>query len=114
MEEDRRENIRVDASFNFTCKVYKKTEQVVEISQVKNISVGGAQIVTKFELNTDNILELNFRTPQSKSKITLLGKVLESWSIPEKALYISRISFTYPNEVTQETMSALIKELKTG
>lgn len=114
MEEDRRENIRVDASFNFTCKVYKRTDQVGEISQFKNISVGGAQIVTKFELNMDNILELNFRTPRSKSKISLLGKVLESWSIPEKSLFVSRISFAYPNEVTQEMVSELIKELKTG
>ena len=114
MEEDRRENIRVDASFNFTCKVYKRTEQFVEISQIKDISVGGAQIVTKFELNTDNILELSFRTPQSKSKIALLGKVLESWSIPEKSLFVSRITFAYPKEVTQEMVSELIKELKIG
>ena len=114
MEEDRRENIRIDASFNFTCKVYKRTEQIVEISQIKNISVGGAQIETKFELNSDNILELNFRAPQSKSKITLLGKVLESWNVPEKELYISRIAFAYPKEVTPEIMSELIKELKIG
>lgn len=114
MEEDRRENIRVDTSFNFTCKVYKKTEQVVEVSHFKDISVGGAQIVTKFELNNDNIMELTFRSPQSKNKITLLGKVLETWSMPDKGQYISRISFAYPKEVTQEMVSELIKELKTG
>ncbi len=112
MEDDRREDIRIDASFNFGYRVYERTDIAGDISQIRNISVGGAQIVTNHELNSDNILELSFRTPRSQNKINLLGKVLESWNIPEKALYVSRVSFAYPNKFSQDTMSELIKELK--
>jgi len=114
MEDDRREGLRIDASLGFGYRIYKRTEIAGDISQIKNISIGGAQIITKHELNTDNILELTFRTPQSKKKIILLAKVLESWEIVEKSIYLSRISFAYPDEDSIKIMSELIKELKIG
>lgn len=112
METDRRKHTRIDTSFNFGYRIYTRTEIAGDISQIKNISVGGAQILTKHKLNSDNILEINFRTPKSKEKIILFGKVLDCYKIQEKAIYVSRVSFAYPDENTFKIMPGLIEEIK--
>ena len=108
---DKRKHKRVNASFSFCYRAYRRLNISGGISKIKNISAGGVQLVTSHELNANNILELTFRTPSSRKKITIMGKVLECKKNKKDQLYESRISFICSDKNAREMMTELVKEI---
>lgn len=64
-----------------------------DISQTKNLSLGGMLLTTNCQFSPGTNLALEIRLPFDPSPIMLIGKVLESKEITKDIIYDTRLIF---------------------
>ncbi|MFH1889083.1 MAG: PilZ domain-containing protein [Candidatus Omnitrophota bacterium] len=89
---ERRRNPRVNASFIVSYRVIEETEHI-NVSQAKNISLGGMLLTTNRKLGAGTNIALDIRLPFDPDPIMLTGKVIESREITKDLIYDTRIMF---------------------
>lgn len=89
---ERRRNRRISGRFIVSYRVFEEVDNI-DITQTKNLSLGGMLLTTNraFELGTKLALEI--RLPFDPNPIILVGRVVESYEVTKDLIYDTRLEF---------------------
>ncbi len=110
---ERRRHSRASGRFIVSYRILEEQDNS-DITQTKNISLGGMLLTTNrhFELGTNLILEI--RLPFDPNPIMLVGKVIESKEVSKNLIYDTRLEFLSVDEkhkkVIGETVDYYLKK----
>jgi c-di-GMP-binding flagellar brake protein YcgR len=112
---ERRNNPRVMGRFIVSYRIMNEIDNL-DISQTKNISLGGMLLTTNRNFEPGVNLALEIRLPFDPHPIMLIGKVLESREIMKDMIYDTRIEFLAVDEkhkrIIGETVGYYVKKEK--
>lgn len=94
---ERRKYPRVEGRFIISYRILSEPDNA-DISQTKNISMGGMLLTTNRKFETGTELALKLRLPFDPNPIMLTGKVLESREVFKNLIYDTRIIITSLDE----------------
>jgi c-di-GMP-binding flagellar brake protein YcgR len=94
---ERRKHARVNGRFIVSYRILEEADNV-DISQTKNLSLGGMLITTNREFEPGTNLALEIRLPFDPNPIMLIGKVVESREITKDLIYDTRLQFLAVDE----------------
>ncbi len=89
---EKRKYPRINACFVVSCRVLKEAGNV-DISQTKNLSLGGMLLTTNRKFNPGTMLALEIHLPFDINPIIITAKVLGSREITKDLIYDTRILF---------------------
>ncbi|MDD5567634.1 MAG: PilZ domain-containing protein [Candidatus Omnitrophica bacterium] len=114
---ERRRHPRVTGRFIVSYRIMNESDNI-DISQTKNIGMGGMLLTTNKRFDNGVNLALEIRLPFDPHPIMIIGRVLESKEIIEDMIYDTRIEFLAVDErhkkVINETVGYYIKKEKEG
>ncbi|MDD5196432.1 MAG: PilZ domain-containing protein [Candidatus Omnitrophota bacterium] len=112
---ERRNHPRVMGRFIVSYRIMNEIDSM-DISQTKNISMGGMLLTTNRNFEPGVNLALEIRLPFDPHPIMLIGKVLESREIMQDMIYDTRIEFLAVDEkhkkIIGETVGYYVKKEK--
>jgi hypothetical protein len=110
---ERRRHPRITGRFVVSYRILKESDNI-DISQTKNISLGGMMLTTNMKLNPGTNLALEIRLPFDPDPIMLIARVLESHEITRNLIYDTRLQFLAVDEkhskVINETVCYYLKK----
>lgn len=110
---ERRKHPRVNTRFIVSYRILEEANKV-DISQTKNLSLGGMLLTTNRQFSIGTNLALEIRLPFDPNPITIIGKVLDSREITKDLIYDTRLMFLAIDErhknVVKETVDYYIKK----
>jgi hypothetical protein len=80
-------------------------EDAVDISQTKNVSLGGMLLTTNREFKVGTSLALEIRLPFDPSPIMLIARVMDSREIIKDLIYDTRLNFLAVDEKHRKAIS---------
>ncbi|MDD4938812.1 MAG: PilZ domain-containing protein [Candidatus Omnitrophica bacterium] len=104
---ERRKHPRIDARFIVSYRVLEETDNV-DLSQTKNVSLGGMLLTTNRKFDAGINLALEIRLPFDSHPIMIVGKVLESREISKDLIYDTRIVFLAVDERHRNAMKKTV------
>jgi len=110
---ERRRHTRINARFIVSYRILEDVNNV-DISQTKDLSLGGMLLTTnkKFAIGTNLALEI--RLPFDPNPIMIIGKVMESREISKDLIYDTRLTFlaidARHRNVLRETVDYYVKK----
>ena len=112
---EKRRNPRADGRFIVSYRVMENSSNN-DITQTKNLSLGGMLLTTNCLFAPGTNLALEIRLPFDPNSIMLIGKVLESKEISKDLIYDTRLVFLAIDERHRksigETVGYYIKNKK--
>jgi c-di-GMP-binding flagellar brake protein YcgR len=110
---ERRKYPRVSGRFIVSYRILEENDNV-DVSQSKNISLGGMLLTTNKSLSVGTNLAIEIRLPFDPNPIMIIAKVLESHEISKDLIYDTRLNFLAIDErhrnVVKETVDYYIKK----
>ncbi len=110
---ERRRHPRVNARFIVSYRILEEIDNV-DISQTKNLSLGGMLLTTNKRFSIGTNLALEIRLPFDPNPIMIIAKVLDSREISKDLIYDTRLIFLAVDErhrkVIKETVDYYIKK----
>jgi len=110
---ERRKHPRVNARFIVSYRILDEIDKV-DISQTKNLSLGGMLLTTNKRFSIGTNLALEIRLPFDPNPIMIIAKVLDSREISKDLIYDTRLIFLAVDErhrkVIEETVDYYIKK----
>src|SRR4030042_37678 len=94
---ERRKHPRICGRFIVSYRILEELNNV-DISQTKNLSLGGMLLTTNRRLSVGTNLALEIRLPFDPNPIMIIGKVLESREISKDLIYDTRLTFLAVDE----------------
>src|SRR4030042_474308 len=94
---ERRQHPRISARFIVSYRILEEANNL-DISQTKNLGLGGMLLTTNRAFNLGTNLALEIRLPFDPHPIMIVGKVLESREISKDLIYDTRIMFLAVDE----------------
>jgi c-di-GMP-binding flagellar brake protein YcgR len=94
---ERRKYPRVSGRFIVSYRILEENDKA-DITQTKNISLGGMLLTTNRKFDHGTNLALEIRLPFDPNPIMLIGKVLESKEITRDLIYDTRLMFLAVDE----------------
>ncbi|MDO8662614.1 MAG: PilZ domain-containing protein [Candidatus Omnitrophota bacterium] len=114
---ERRRHPRVKGRFIVSYRIISDSNNI-DITQTKNISMGGMLLTTNRSFNLGVNLALEIRLPFDPHPIMLIGRVVESREIMKDMIYDTRIEFLAVDErhrkIIGETVGYYVKKEKEG
>ena len=89
---ERRKNPRIKGRFIVSYRIMDEVNNV-DITQTKNICLGGMLLTTNKKFEKGTILAVEIRLPFEKNPIMLIGKVIESAEITKDLIYDTQLEF---------------------
>ncbi len=89
---ERRKHPRIDGRFIVSYRVLEEADNL-DITQTKNVSLGGMLLTTNMQFDPGTNLALEIRLPFDPNPILLIGKVIESKEVTKNLIYDTRLSF---------------------
>ena len=112
--EDRRRYPRVNKTFVVSFSRYGEAGTHADISQTRNISLGGILLTTDIQYAPGTVLTLKLRLPVQRDTVNVLGRVITSKRIVNKLIYDTHIEFMEIDEANREaleqTMNLFLKK----
>lgn len=110
---ERRKHPRADGRFIVSYRILDEINNV-DITQTKNISLGGMLLTTNRIFTPGTNLAIEIRLPFDPNPIMLIGKVIESREIVKNTIYDTRMEFLSVDEkhrkVIGDTVDYYIKK----
>jgi len=111
--QDRRRFPRITGRFIVSYRILEESNNI-DISQTKNISLGGMLLTTNRHFDIGTKIALEIRLPFDPNPIMLIGKVLESHEVTRDLIYDTRLEFLAVDErhrkVIGQTVEYYIKK----
>jgi c-di-GMP-binding flagellar brake protein YcgR len=101
---ERRKHPRIAGRFSVSYRIIEKSDEI-DISQTKNLSLGGMLLTTNRKFTSSTQLVLEIRLPFTPKPIILIGKVLESHEVTKDLIYDTRLEFIALDEQHQKSLS---------
>ncbi len=92
MGPERRTNSRVNGRFIVSYRVLDENESI-DITQTKNLSLGGMLLTTNRHFEPGVNLALEIRLPFDPNPIMLIARVVDSREITKNLIYDTRLAF---------------------
>ena len=113
---EKRNKSRISGRFIVSYRILEAKDNI-DVSQTKNISLGGMLITTNRQFDPGVRLALEIRLPFDLKPIILVGKVIDSKEISKDLIYDTRLEFlsideAHKNIVFQTVEYYLKKEKK--
>jgi len=89
---ERRKQPRVAGKFVVSYRVKAEVDNY-DISQTRNLSLGGMMLTTNREFSLGTVLAIDIRLPFFIDAINLTGRVIESKEVVKDLIYDTRIQF---------------------
>lgn len=106
---DRRQYKRISKNFILSYFFKDKPTEKIEITQLKNISMGGMCFITSKHFMPSTLLGIELKTPYISEITYLEGEVLESQEKIKNMIYETRLQFTSLNENAKFLLTKLIE-----
>ncbi|MDD5109160.1 MAG: PilZ domain-containing protein [Candidatus Omnitrophica bacterium] len=110
---ERRKYPRADGRFIVSYRVIPNNSNT-DISQTKNLSLGGMLLTTNCQFSIGTNLALEIRLPFDPNPIMIIAKVLESREITKNIIYDTRLAFMAVDEkhrsIIGETVNYYLKK----
>jgi hypothetical protein len=110
---ERRKHPRINGRFIVSYRILEEVDNT-DLSQTKNISLGGMLLTTNRNFEAGTNLALEIRLPFDPSPIMAIAKVLESKEITKNLIYDTRLMFLAVDEkhkkIIKETVDYYIKK----
>ncbi len=110
---ERRKYARADGRFIVSYRVIP-TNSNADISQTKNLSLGGMLLTTNCQFDAGTNLALEIRLPFDPNPIMIIAKVLESKEVTKNIIYDTRLIFLAIDEkhrhIVGETVDYYLKK----
>jgi len=90
--QERRKHPRVSGRFIVSYRILQEQDNV-DVTQTKNLSLGGMLLTTNRPFDCGTNLALEIRLPFDPNPIMLIGKVVESREISKNLIYDTRLEF---------------------
>lgn len=111
--DERRKHQRADGRFIVSYRILDEINNV-DITQTKNISLGGMLLTTNKIFDSGTNLAIEIRLPFDPNPIMLIGRVVESREIVKGMIYDTRMEFLAVDEkhrkIIGETVDYYIKK----
>ncbi|MBU1726360.1 MAG: PilZ domain-containing protein [Candidatus Omnitrophica bacterium] len=104
---ERRKHPRIIRRFIVSYRILQE-EDNVDISQTKNLSLGGMLLTTNRQFNPGTLLALQIRLPFDADPILLTAKVVESHQVTKGLIYDTRIQFLTVDEKHRKAISETV------
>ncbi|MCX5703272.1 MAG: PilZ domain-containing protein [Candidatus Omnitrophica bacterium] len=112
-DQERRKYPRIDGRFIVSYRMLEESDSI-DITQTKNLSLGGMLLTTNKEFSPGINLAISIRLPFDPNPITLIAKVLESKEITKNLIYDTRLIFFDVDEkhknIINETVSYYLRK----
>ncbi len=89
---ERRRHPRISARFIVSYRILEEANNV-DVSQTKNVSLGGMLLTTNRKFDSGTTLALEIRLPFDPNPIMLIARVLESHQVIKDLIYDTRLQF---------------------
>ena len=110
---EKRKDPRANGRFIVSYRILENTKST-DITQTKNLSLGGMLLTTNCQFPVGTNLALEIRLPFDPNPISIIGKVLESREITKDIIYDTRLNFLAIDEkhhkVINETIGYYLKK----
>ncbi len=110
---ERRVHPRVNGRFIVSYRILEEVDNA-DISQTRNVSLGGMLLTTNRKFDSGINLALEIRLPFDPHPIMIIGKVVESREITKNLIYDTRLVFLAVDErhrkVINETVDYYLKK----
>jgi hypothetical protein len=110
---ERRKHPRAKGRFVVQYRMFDESDNV-DITQTKNLSLGGMYLTTNRKFAPGTKLTLEIRLPFDPHPIMLIGKVLDSQEIARNLIYDTRLEFIAVDEkhanIINQTVDYYIKK----
>ncbi len=110
---ERRKHPRINGRFIVSYRIMDEVDNA-DISQTKNLSIGGMLLTTNKQLESGTNLALEVRLPFDPNPIMIIGKVVESREITKNLIYDTRLMFLAVDEkhrnIINETVGYYLKK----
>jgi len=110
---ERRRHARINARFIVSYRILEEVNNV-DITQTKNLSLGGMLLTTNKKFTIGTNLALEIRLPFDPNPIMIIAKVMDSSEISKDLIYDTRLLFLAVDErhrnVIKETVDYYIKK----
>jgi c-di-GMP-binding flagellar brake protein YcgR len=104
---ERRKNPRVSGRFIVSYRILDEVNNM-DISQTKNISLGGMLLTTNRQFAPGTNIAISIRLPFDPDPIMLIAKVLESKEITANLIYDTRLMFLNVDEKHKKVISETV------
>ena len=104
---ERRKHPRICGRFIVSYRILDANDSV-DISQTRNLSMGGMLLTTNMQFEPGTNLALEIRLPFDPNPIMLIGKVVESRVITKDLIYDTRLSFLAVDERHRNVISQTV------
>ncbi|MFA4842644.1 MAG: PilZ domain-containing protein [Candidatus Omnitrophota bacterium] len=105
---ERRKHPRILGRFIVSYRVLDEADKI-DVTQTKNISMGGMLLTTNKQFNPETKLALEIRLPFDPSPIMLIGKVIDSREITKDLIYDTRLEFLAVDERHRKIISQTVE-----
>jgi len=104
---EQRKHPRITGRFIVSYRVLEEVDNT-DISQTKNISLGGMLLTTNRKFDPGTKLALEMRLPTDPHPLMLIGKVLESREVTRNLIYDTRIEFLAVDERHRKSITETV------
>jgi hypothetical protein len=104
---DRRNDPRVSGRFIVSYRILEDND-CLDISQTKNVSLGGMLLTTNRFFNPDTVLSLEIRLPFDVNPIKIIGKVIQSHEVTKDLIYDTRLVFLSIDEKHKKVITQTV------
>jgi c-di-GMP-binding flagellar brake protein YcgR len=105
---ERRKHPRVLGRFIVSYRVFEEADNS-DVTQTKNISMGGMLLTTNRKFEPGMKLALEIRLPFDPNPIMLIAKVMESREITKDLIYDTRLEFLAVDERHRKIISQTVE-----
>lgn len=104
---ERRKHPRISGRFIVSYRILEE-ENKADISQTRNISLGGMLLTTNRALDPGTNIALEIRLPFDPNPIMLVAEVLESREITKNLIYDTRLTFLSVDEKHRKVINQTV------
>jgi c-di-GMP-binding flagellar brake protein YcgR len=104
---ERRRNPRINSNFVVSYRMLEEKDNV-DISQTKNLSLGGMLLTTNRLLAPGTKLALEIRLPAALESIRIIGEVVDAREVVKGVIYDTRIKFLTVDENYLKSIRATV------
>ena len=108
--DERRKFSRINANFVVSYRILEEIDNY-DISQTKNICIGGMLLTTNVPFEPGTRLNLEIRVPfnSNKDPINIVGRVIESKVITNNLIYDTRLEFLTIDNPSKEAVEKTVE-----
>lgn len=105
---ERRKAPRISARFIVSYRILDEVDNV-DITQTKNMSLGGMLLTTNRQFSGGTHLALEIRLPFDPNPIMIIGRVIESREISKDLIYDTRMAFLAIDEKHRDIIKQTVE-----